>query len=152
MVRLGGSVELHLDPADSGKIRRVYQPFCTFAIAFQEITASCHVNDSGERKRWRSYFTIIPIDLYLFPLAQCCFNDPYRNTIQSDILSQKCCSHGFYCNHIWRVTGSTDTKCPNICTDIDDTVMVSQVIEPVFRYFKDLAEGCLLQDKSGIIR
>jgi hypothetical protein len=30
--------------------------------------------------------------------------------------------------------------------------MSCQVIEPVFRHLKDLAEGCILQDKSDIIR
>ena len=43
------NVEFHFYPADTAKILWLYLPFCTFAIAFQEIAAPTHFDDLPER-------------------------------------------------------------------------------------------------------
>ena len=44
------NVELHLYPANTGKISRFNLPFCAFAVAFQEITAPGHFDNPAEWK------------------------------------------------------------------------------------------------------
>jgi hypothetical protein len=94
----------------------------------------------------------VPVDFFRSPVTERSLYDLDGDTIQPDVLPEKAGSHGLYRDNVPGITGSPDTKSPCICTDIKEPVMGRQVIEPVFRYFKDLAEGCILQEKSDAIR
>ena len=127
-------------------------PFCTFAIAFQEITAPGHPDECPERVGRYDDLTIVPHDFLGSSVAECSLNDPDRNSIQPDIFPQKVCSDRFYRGHMGRIPRGPDTECTHVCTDIDYPVVWTNIIEPVFRYVIDLAERCITQDKSDIVR
>lgn len=145
-------MEFHLDPADPCKIVRIYMPFGTFAIAFQEITAPCHPDECPKGVGRYGDLTIVPIDFLGPPVTKCTLNDTDGNSIQPDIFPQKVCSDRFYGDHMRRIPRGPDTECTYVRTDIDNPFVGTDIIEPVFRYVMDLAVRCITQDESDIAR
>jgi hypothetical protein len=148
----GGNMEFHFDTADSREIVRLNTPFCTLAIAFQEIAAPGHPDKRTKRAGRHHDLTTVPHDFLGSPVAKCSLNDPDRNIIQPDIFPQELCSDRFYGDYMVRIPRGPDTECSHICTDIDDLVAWTNIIEPVFRYVIDLAEWRITPEESGIIR
>jgi hypothetical protein len=74
-----------------------------------------------------------------------------RNTVQLDVLPEKRCSHGFNRDNILRDAGCTDAERSHVSTDVNDTVIRTHLIEPVFRHFKDLPERRILKEKYHLI-
>jgi hypothetical protein len=140
-------MKFHLYPADFPEILRFDGPFCPFTIAFQEIATSCHLDNVPERVCLGKDFVIIPPDVFLFSVAKCTFNDLHVNAIQTNIFPQEGCGKRFNRDNVLGAARCTDTEGSDICTNIDDPVCRAQVIEPVFRYVKDLAEPALLNKK-----
>lgn len=145
-------MKFHLNPSDTGEISWFNLPFCTFAVAFQEITAPGHFDEAAEREGRRGDFMCVPGDYFWSSVSKRSFYDPHGNVIQPDIFPQKVCSHRLHCDNVRGIAACPDTKGSHICTDVDDPIMGGQVIEPVFRNLKDLAKMGLMQDKSDVIR
>jgi hypothetical protein len=146
-----GNVQFHLNPSDTREIFRGYLPFSSFTIALQEITSSGHPDDFVERVGRRNNFAIIPPDFFWIPVTKRSLNDPERNTVQLDVLSEKRCRHRFNRDDVVRAAGCTDAERSYVCTDVNDTVIRAHIIEPVFRHFKDLPEYRILTEKSHLI-
>jgi len=144
-------MEFHFDPADSCEIIGLYIPFCTFTIAFQEITAPGHPDECAERVGRYDDLTIVPEDFLGSTIAKGSLNDPDRDIIQPDIFPQKVCRDRFYRNHIGRIPRGPDTESSHVRTDIDNLIVWTNIIEPVFRNVIDLAEWRITQEESDSV-
>src|SRR5271169_7059680 len=61
-------VQLHLNPPDPVQICRIYEPFCTFTIAFQERAATGKLDDLA---KWiRMYCCPLGIPANLFSVSR----------------------------------------------------------------------------------
>ena len=133
-------VQFHLNTADTSQFFRKNAPFCPFTVAFQEIAPPGHFYDPSEGVRWGRHPAIIPSDLSGSATAKSTLNHTDWYTVQQDILPEQGSCHRFNGDNMRGKPACTYTEGSYICPDINDPVRRAYVIEPVFRYLKDLPE------------
>jgi len=124
-------MELHLDPADPGKIPRIDEPFTPLAVAFQEVATTGHPDKLPQRPGRNDVVHTVPFDIPGAPLAEGSLDHPDGNTIQADILLQYRCGDRFDCDHVPAFPGSTDTKSTCIRSDIEDGIIFPYIVEEI---------------------
>ena len=92
-------VQFHLYPAHTFEVSRIDQPFCSLAVAFQKVTASCHCTDFVERERGCNDRAVVPPDFPGIPISQCRPDNLHRNRIQPDIFPEDIGCYRFNCDN-----------------------------------------------------